>query len=191
MSILAMVIMAAAGVNSVAAGTGGEPVQRVIVCMDKAGNVELRFATERASEIFRRIGVEIDWRIGDSCPSFGEVIRISFSFVTPDTLRLGALAYAHPYEGTRIVVFYDRVCQQAKARCLRMNRLLAYVLAHEIAHLLQGISRHSATGIMKAQWTADDILPMRRSALCFSPLDVELIGLGLAARQSQIYPARD
>ena len=184
-----MMIIAATGVNAVAAGTGGEPVRRVVVCIDKAGTVELRFAIENASEIFRRIGVEIDWHTGDSCPPFGEVIRISFSFVTPDTLRGGALAYAHPYEGTRIVVFYDRVCQQARVRCLRMHRLLAYVLAHEIAHLLEGISRHSATGIMKAQWTTDDILPMRRGALCFSQEDVELIGLGLAARQ--ICPARD
>jgi hypothetical protein len=95
MSILAMVIVAAAGVNAVTAGTGGEPVHRVTVCMEKAGIAEIRFATERASEIFAGIGVEIDWHIGP-CPSFGEVIRISFSFVTPEALRGDAMAYAHP-----------------------------------------------------------------------------------------------
>ena len=182
--MLSMMIMAAAGVHAVTAGASGEPVQHVTACLDKSGNAEIRFATEGASAIFAEIGVEIDWYVGSSCPSSADVILVSFSFVTPDTLREDALAYAHPYEGTHMVVFFDRVSRQARARCLRVNRLLAYVLAHEIAHLLQGISQHSATGIMKARWTGDDSLPMRRRALRFSPVDVELINLGLVARQT-------
>ena len=57
------------------------------------------------------------------------------------------LAYALPFEGTHIVVFYDRV-----EECVRADlfpTLLAYVLVHEITHILQEITRHSATGIMK------------------------------------------
>ena len=38
--------------------------------------------------------------------------------------------------------------------------LLAYIFAHEIAHALQGVGRHSKSGIMKAEWTIDDYRAM-------------------------------
>ena len=55
-------------------------------------------------------------------------------------------------------------------------------LVHEITHVLQGIDRHSDSGVMKALWTAQDYFQMRVEALPFAPEDVELIHLGLASR---------
>ena len=55
-------------------------------------------------------------------------------------------------------------------------------MVHEIAHLLQGIQRHSDTGIMKARWKADDLGGMRKAPLPFIQQDVDLIYSGLAAR---------
>jgi hypothetical protein len=46
-----------------------------------------------------------------------------------------------------IRVLYDRV--QAMVSPAHEPHLLAYVLAHEIVHILEGTGRHSATGIMK------------------------------------------
>jgi hypothetical protein len=40
---------------------------------------------------------------------------------------------------------------------------------------LQGIGRHSATGVMKEVWTAGDFGGMRLRPLSFTPLDINLI----------------
>ena len=66
------------------------------------------------------------------------------------------------------------------------QRLLAYVLVHEITHILEGISRHSKSGIMKAYWDVGDSYRMRRDALAFEEEDVELIHLGLYARATRL-----
>jgi hypothetical protein len=59
-------------------------------------------------------------------------------------------------------------------------------MVHEITHLLQGIGRHSATGVMKEVWTAGDFGGMRLRPLSFTPLDIDLIYSALAAgRTSQ------
>jgi hypothetical protein len=81
--------------------------------------------------------------------------------------------------GVHIRVFYDRVWSQA--RSLR-TQLLAHVLVHEITHVLQGIDRHSDSGVMKAVWTGEDYSQMRVEPLPFAPEDVELVHVGLARR---------
>ena len=62
----------------------------------------------------------------------------------------------YPREGSHITVFIDRI-EQMRAP----SNVLAHVMVHEITHLLQGIGRHSATGVMKGVWTAGDFGGMR------------------------------
>lgn len=97
-------------------------------------------------------------------------------------LRPGALAYALAYEGVHIQVFYDRI---AVSDPDLVPYLLANVVVHEITHILQGIDRHSDSGIMKARWTAYDFTMMKRHQLGFTDFDVELIQCGLAARAAR------
>jgi hypothetical protein len=154
----------------------------VTVCTE--GNTDPRVAAQSqaiASEMYAGIGVRIDWRQGlGGCPP--QAIQISLIHFTRPTLLPGALAYALPYEGTRIHVFYDRIA--AHGRDL-LPYLLAHVMAHEIAHTLQGISRHSEQGVMKAQWTEDDYERMMRKPLEFTTKDIDLIHRGLAAHAIQ------
>ena len=77
-------------------------------------------------------------------------------------------------------MFYDRIRSDVAPR----SALLAHLLVHEIAHILQGTDQHSKSGVMKAVWTHQDHLQMRTGALPFTPGDVELIRLGLALRAS-------
>jgi hypothetical protein len=129
--------------------------------------------------MFRGIGVKIDWRTGIyACPSDG--IVISMSDRTPATLVPDALAYAKPYEGTHIVVFYDRIVESY--RSVRVAQLLGHVLVHEITHILEGIARHSKSGVMKAFWTEIDYEQMSCKPMNFDREDVELIHAGLEAR---------
>jgi hypothetical protein len=72
---------------------------------------------------------------------------------TPANRKSGELAHTSPYEGTHIVIFYDCV---RKVRPKKFSVVLAHVMVHEVTHILQGICRHSASGVMKAQWDEED-----------------------------------
>ena len=58
---------------------------------------------------------------------------------------------------TLTVVFVDLVKEQAKFACSSVSQLLAYVIAHEIGHILLRTSGHSSIGIMRSDWNAKDL----------------------------------
>jgi len=126
--------------------------------------------------------VKIEWHQQNSCPA--EALLISISNSTPADLLPGALAYALPYEGTHIVVFYDRVQKMVEPGTAPY--LLGHVLAHEITHILQGVVQHSSEGIMKARWTPQDRSSLARKPLHFTEFDVVLIHNGLDARGATV-----
>jgi len=163
-------------------GASADPVndRGVTVCMQEGGDLRVvPLAKMIATTMFRGIGVKIDWRRGIyACPTDGIVISLSDG--TPATLLPGALAYAKPYEGTHIVVFYDRIVESY--RSVRVAPLLGHVLVHEITHILEGIARHSKSGVMTALWTGNDHAQMACEHMRFDREDVELIHAGLEAR---------
>jgi hypothetical protein len=139
--------------------------------------------TPLASDLFKRIGVRLNWHSGE--PPAG---RSAFAIRTeprapgsasPEALAASRLSGSSTVE---ITVYSDRV-----RHFLDVHRSLAgvatgYVLAHELAHVVQGVARHSNTGIMKAHWSAQDFHEMVFHKLAFAPIDVELIHQGLAIR---------
>jgi hypothetical protein len=158
---------------------------KVTVCVaasSNSGDFVVARAKQMAGKMFADVGVSIVWRRDDGCPT--DALRISFSENTPVTLLPGAAAYALPYEGTHIVVFYDRV-RQTVAGGRRVPFLLAHVLVHEITHILQGVNQHSESGVMKAHWDESDYQQMAYKPLGFTPEDVRLIHLSLERRHSQ------
>ena len=181
MRLIARMILIADGANAMASETGGEPARRVMVCMDRYDAATFHGA-EGASKVFASIGIGIEWRAAGACPSASDAIRVAVSDQAPPPGHNAELAYSFPYEGTRIVIFYDRIKDMAGDKHLPLSRLLAYVLAHEIAHVLQRTSRHSDSGIMKARWDRVDDLQIQQNTLRFTPFDVDLIHDGLAAR---------
>ncbi|MGC2660148.1 MAG: hypothetical protein WA324_19490 [Bryobacteraceae bacterium] len=135
-----------------------------------------------ASKMFGGIGLSIDWQQASrSCPA--QAILVSISSSTPATLEPGAFAYASPYEGRHIKIFYDRIDNLFEGSMLEI--VLAHVLVHEITHILEGVKRHSEQGIMKAKWDSRDYFQMQERPLGFASEDVQLIYLGLAARQKR------
>jgi len=136
-----------------------------------------------ANEIFANAGVKIDWRIGQPTrsQSHGEKpIVVEMITDTPSELKPGALAFARPYEGVHITLFYDRV--RAATEPELTPNVLAHVLVHEITHILQGTCRHSDSGVMKARWDHADYMEMGQKPLSFTEQDVQLIKNGLAER---------
>ena len=153
----------------------------LIICMTLGADVpRLTGAEKLAQKMFAGIGVETEWpQRGNSCSKSGDIV-ITLSYQTPASKLPGAFAYSLPYEGRHIVVFWDRVLRKVPSSVAPI--LLAHVLVHEIAHILQGVNRHSETGVMKAAWNPDDYFQMRKKPLEFTEEDVALIHRGMAAR---------
>ncbi|HTX36431.1 MAG TPA: hypothetical protein VME43_15485 [Bryobacteraceae bacterium] len=142
------------------------------------------------SGIYARIGIDLVWHSGlprttqaglpsDVRPAFG----IGWD-EAPESMAASALAAAHPYgsTGVAITLYEDRLCEYLREHKDMEEIVLGYVLAHELAHVMQGIDRHSASGILKARWTSEDCDLMRAGKLTFTPEDVELIREGLKWR---------
>jgi hypothetical protein len=149
----------------------------------------LPLAEAKTTAIFRDIGVPMRWRVGeppaklrsDAC---GAPLLIHIENSEQAHASSEALAYATPFveSGTCIHVLLDRILRSTPERLAPM--VLAYVLAHEISHVLQRIDRHSKDGIMKAHWDPSDYWRMAYKGLDFAAEDIELIHLGIAQRRS-------
>jgi hypothetical protein len=181
MRIAAMITIAGlTGIRTQAGEIEKPATQTVMVCMQTGVVPALHLAQDTAAKLFaRQTGLKLAWHRDErSCAP--ESIVITLTSVTRHEFHPGAFALALPYEGLHIRVFYDRIREVREAR--RMSFLLAYVLVHEITHILQGCNRHSETGIMKARWSPKDFDRMALLELTFMEEDVRLIYLGLASR---------
>lgn len=132
-----------------------------------------------ASDLFARIGINIHWKVGTPPSLESGALVIEFVTNTPESLRPDALGFSKPYEGIHIRIFWDRV-QAFPAP----QKVLGYVMVHEITHILQGVPRHAPEGIMKAQWNGYDQSAMTARTLRFTADDVELIYNGMDARDA-------
>jgi len=85
-------------------------------------------------------------------------------------VRLDTLgqSIAGPDGGTYATLFLKPVGDTASEESLPRTIVLAYAAAHEIGHLLLG-EAHTAEGLMKAYWNADDFLAMAQNRFHFSP----------------------
>ena len=131
-----------------------------------------------ASRIYEQIGVEIEW---SSCNKVRQPdVRVQFVPKAPSSVEAGVIAFALPYEGKTVEIFVDRVIARTQNYG---GDLLGHVLAHEIAHLLQGFSRHSDSGVMKPRWTESEKGAMSYRPLELTQYDARLIRAGIAARR--------
>ena len=142
------------------------------------------------SEIFASIGVSVTWHAGlppgdqdaDGPPAF----TIRWLRRAPASVSDAALASAHPFHsgGADVLVYEDRLQDYLKHHPDIQTVAPAYILAHELAHVMQGIDRHSDSGILKAVWSPSDRYQIIFHKLAFTPADVELIHCGLEGRMS-------
>jgi hypothetical protein len=155
----------------------------VTVYLGGAGGVPITVLTpakEQASAMFLEIGIQVRWRNRSLHESRSDIgcgayIEAVIETETPENLRRGALAYAMPWaeSGTSIHIFFDRVRENCDRRLTAA--LLAHVLTHEITHVIEGIDRHSTSGVMKAHWNSRDFQQMGGRGLPFAEVDVHLI----------------
>jgi hypothetical protein len=149
----------------------------VYVRQDNLLVAELGRAEKTAITIFASIGVPVVFRAGTKDKSKEESVSIEMQLDVrvPAQFHAGAMAYAMPFgiSGTLIHVFCERVRNTSPDS--GTGTILGHVMAHEIAHVLEGVNRHSVEGVMKARWEIPDYRLMRSGTLPFDPADEELI----------------
>jgi len=185
-----MKILALATIVAVAGQASARNIEipretHIPVCMESVNSrdwVALIQAKGLASKMFAAADVTIDWRSWNACPADG--IRVALSNHTAESDHPHSYAYAMPIEGIHIVLFWDRIADAAGP--ITLPFLVAHVLVHEVTHILEGVSRHSNTGVMKAAFTTLDIGEMRHQGLPFAAEDLQLIHLGMKVRQTRM-----
>lgn len=164
----------------------------VTVCMDP--NHELRISTNRTrslvTAIFSQIGVALTWQEGISncVQSPRTAVKVRWAKRAPSKSPPGTLAAAHPFDSSEsLITIYEVPLQQFLNRYANApDVVLSYVLAHELAHVMQGLDHHSDSGIMKANWSYGEYYRMLSRNLTFTAEDVKLIHIGLEAKRSKL-----
>jgi hypothetical protein len=85
-------------------------------------------------------------------------------------------------QGGSSFVFYERVLKFAHDHHRSVDVILAYAIAHEIGHVLLPAPAHSPTGLMKAEWSDDDIRHLGSDPQPFTVDQALLISSALEAR---------
>jgi len=166
----------AAMTAALAASAGAE--QKLDVFVNNGERIPfetIQRAEALASRMFAGADVRIAWH-GIACSGWkgrNHVIIIQLELDTPAAYHRGALGYSLPYEGVHVSIFYNRIRQMDQPNLEPV--LLGHAMVHEMTHLLQGVNRHSATGVMKAHWDSGDYLEMKRHILALTPEDIQMI----------------
>jgi hypothetical protein len=174
-------LVAIAVLTAEAALAGGKSVARINVCIEHSidGNI-LSHGEINAYAILGRAGIQLEFhnlKSGFCASRPDRTVVVNVSESTPETLEPGALAHSLPYEGVHIQVFFDRIRAQVR---VDPGVLMGYVLVHEITHILQGVARHSDSGIMKARWDSTEYCAINLRALFLTKEDIRLIGDGVS-----------
>lgn len=125
----------------------------------------LQEAEKEAARLLRPVARELQWTdcsvhaIDPGCasPRIRSDLIVRFIPRALPQATTGALGIAGPSGGyATAFIFYDRVVA-LRTQGRPMPVMLGRVLAHEIVHLLLPSESHSEVGLMRGQWSADDL----------------------------------
>ena len=166
-------------------------IQTRVYNMAKVRPAVLTAALIEASEMFQRIGVEIEWVDGSSrqYPGSSQLYLRIIPRLFPNThcpFGPSHLGYAATSEegGVLATIFFDRVEKLAWGD---PSFALGCAIAHELGHLLLGYDRrngspHSASGLMRGPWQRDDLKRKARETMQFTSEDAKRLRARLLER---------
>jgi hypothetical protein len=155
----------------------------VVIRVDDRAGVEKRQLADAKSQverIFRKADVSVEWQ--DGSPSFEDgraiggrrivVTLLNSETAGPEARPVSGCALGQAVRSTgHAYVFYNRLAGESLTRPVDLTVMLAYVVAHEVGHLLLPPNSHSRYGIMQAsldftfgkphQFTAEQAAMMR------------------------------
>ena len=161
---------------------------------------DLAAAREHAQAILQEAGVNMVWAdcwVGDRQPSNapsrchepvgGDIVlrlqktgeRDRSKFVSMGFSLVGT-AGAAPFLAT---VYVDRVHSVARGAGIDARRVLGLAMAHEIGHVLLNSNTHAPSGLMRADWSRNEL--RRNDATAWQFLDSEAAHVRAAALERQ------
>lgn len=120
---------------------------------------------DEVERIFSRAGIAVRWT--------GTLPRLTVHIVP---YVLGYDRAASPVMGVALRsphgatarIFYRRVQTFARFQNADLGTILAYVMAHEVGHVLMPGNAHSLTGVMQAEWDKALVRQATRGLLTFT-----------------------
>ena len=153
------------------------------------GGSELLEAEDQAARLFARAGVRITWldcptnpkevSLYPQCANRDVVLRIlsasmSNHFDSHAEALGAAIPVSKPERAWVASVFNARVASISSSWMLDPGLVLGEAVAHELGHLLLGAS-HARDGIMRANWTQQDLKQASRGQLRFDATQAALL----------------
>ena len=166
------------GVGERAAGKEAHRPVVVVEIFDQAGvSAEtLTRAKNDVSWIYGDIGVDVLWI--DAAAKDADGRFVIHLIIRPRALRfrmMGNTPGDSRERGGTAFVYRDPVLDAARGRGQNVARVLGYVMAHEMGHLLLPYPSHSVTGIMHAAWSGEQLRDIGAGTLRFTPAQARAI----------------
>lgn len=184
----------------------GEPAPRLAVLVYNFSDATpelLRAAEREAGRIFTQSGVHIAWTdcpiektpaAKSECndePAPGQIRLRILRRPSTDIFRDSILGFA--IAPVFASIYYDSAVLLARTSIngdIDLSVVLGCLASHEIGHLLLGENRHSASGIMKAEWLSRQVQLAMMGSLLFLPEESMLLNAKARERESKAAAAR-
>jgi len=160
-------------------------------------------AKERASKIFRRARIDLDWV---DCPLGADrqasypgckpglhpvrlVVRIRAG-IPPDERTRARSAFGFAYvpesggSGFLADVYVSGADRMASGDTMQQGNMLGHLIAHELGHLLLGTTEHAVAGIMRSPFTGREIEQAKRGWLRFNTEESARLVANVMARNA-------
>jgi hypothetical protein len=170
------------------------PVVEVLI-MDMAGVPAgtLERAQDHTTRVFHLSRITLVWVDAETCRARCLRVRIVMQPVSAksrDPRVLGVAPGTKEVRGKNLWIFYPRITAYSGELGMDASRLLGYVIAHELGHLLLPHGAHSLAGVMRAEWDPVQVRHAVQGILTFTADQAGLIREQLSVSASPIARAR-
>ncbi len=151
---------------------------------------ELRLATRWIDCVPRPSAVQAHAECNEPLSSEDLVLRVlplssDSRRESPDPVLGTSMIAGNGERGVYASIYYQAVEYVARRQGLEVFQILSLAMTHEIGHLLSNSNTHSLIGIMKAEWSREDLRRAGRGQLLFTPQQSKLMRAGVVARRGK------
>lgn len=130
----------------------------------------LKKSQDEVARIFGAVGVGVEWT--ETAPSITvRIVTSALAYAGRSSSVMG-VALRRP-SGATAQIFLKQVQDFARTYDGDVSILLAYVIAHEIGHLLLPRMPHSPTGLMKGDWDRTLVREAAAGSLTFTDAQIQ------------------